>query len=65
MEIQNRIVFAVELEFTLTSPLSCTARELPRHPAALCYYHLTAYRSAAACRGPALPKGLAGSDPSR
>lgn len=40
MEIQKRIVFAVELEFTLTSPLFCTPRELPREEAAGAFYHL-------------------------
>ena len=28
MEIQKRIVFAVELEFTMTSPFSLPSREL-------------------------------------
>lgn len=39
MEIQKRIVFAVELEFTLTSPLFCTPRELPHEEAAGEFYH--------------------------
>lgn len=39
MEIQKRIVFAVELEFTLTSPFSFASRRLaPRKRAARLYF---------------------------
>jgi hypothetical protein len=34
MEIQKRIVLAVELEFTLTSPLSSALRQVHRKEAA-------------------------------